>query len=116
VLDKDRNSWADVEMYSYPLPVCTMPQALAPRTPATTGQKIVVDDMLVSVDTDMSITFKEETSGTVLFGPWYCTAKSGPIQITLRGKKKLATANKKVMIRTSVAGNVTCQLSYHSET
>lgn len=28
VLDKDRNSWADVEVYSYPLPVCTMPQAL----------------------------------------------------------------------------------------
>jgi hypothetical protein len=29
VLDKDRNSWADIEMYGYPLPVCTMPQALA---------------------------------------------------------------------------------------
>jgi hypothetical protein len=29
VLDKDRDSWADVECYSYPLPVCTMPQALA---------------------------------------------------------------------------------------
>lgn len=28
VLDEKRNSWADVEMYSYPLPVCTMPQAL----------------------------------------------------------------------------------------
>lgn len=28
VTDKDRNSWADVEMFSYPLPVCTMPQAL----------------------------------------------------------------------------------------
>ena len=28
VVDKDRNQWADVEMYSYPLPVCTMPQAL----------------------------------------------------------------------------------------
>jgi hypothetical protein len=28
VTDKDRNAWADVEMYSYPLPVCTMPQAL----------------------------------------------------------------------------------------
>ncbi|CCG08669.1 Putative uncharacterized protein [Pararhodospirillum photometricum DSM 122] len=26
--DRDRNAWADVEMYSYPLPVCTMPQAL----------------------------------------------------------------------------------------
>jgi hypothetical protein len=29
VLDKDRNSWADVEMYSYPLLVCVQPQALA---------------------------------------------------------------------------------------
>lgn len=28
VTDKDRNMWADVELYSYPLPVCTMPQAL----------------------------------------------------------------------------------------
>lgn len=28
VTDKDRDQWADVEMYSYPLPVCTMPQAL----------------------------------------------------------------------------------------
>ena len=28
VLDKDRNTYADVEEYSYPLPVCTMPQAL----------------------------------------------------------------------------------------
>lgn len=28
VPDKDRDMWADVEMYSYPLPVCTMPQAL----------------------------------------------------------------------------------------
>ena len=29
VLDRDRNTYADVEEYSYPLPVCTMPQALA---------------------------------------------------------------------------------------
>lgn len=28
VTDKDRDAWADVEVYSYPLPVCTMPQAL----------------------------------------------------------------------------------------
>ncbi|ATQ67813.1 MULTISPECIES: major capsid protein [Methylosinus] len=28
VPDKDRDSWADVEVYSYPLHVCTMPQAL----------------------------------------------------------------------------------------
>ena len=28
VTDKDRDQWADVELYSYPLPVCTMPSAL----------------------------------------------------------------------------------------
>lgn len=28
VPDRDRNMWVDVEMYSYPLPVCTMPSAL----------------------------------------------------------------------------------------
>lgn len=28
VLDNERNSWAKPELYSYPLPVCTMPQAL----------------------------------------------------------------------------------------
>ena len=28
VTDRDRDQWARVEMYSYPLPVCTMPQAL----------------------------------------------------------------------------------------
>ena len=34
VTDKDRDSWADVEVYSYPLPVCTMPQALMKGTKA----------------------------------------------------------------------------------
>lgn len=28
VVDRDRDQWADVELASYPLPVCTMPQAL----------------------------------------------------------------------------------------
>jgi hypothetical protein len=28
VMDKDRNAWADIEVYSYPLPVCVQPQAL----------------------------------------------------------------------------------------
>ena len=29
VPDRDRNMWADVEVYAYPLHICTMPQALA---------------------------------------------------------------------------------------
>lgn len=28
VTDKDRDAWSDVEVFTYPLPVCTMPQAL----------------------------------------------------------------------------------------
>jgi len=32
VTDKDRDSWADVEVMSYPLPVCTMPSALYQAT------------------------------------------------------------------------------------
>ena len=28
VPDRDRDMWADIEQYSYPLHVCTMPQAL----------------------------------------------------------------------------------------
>lgn len=81
----------------------------------TAGQKLVIDDLILSTDTDMTVTFKEETSGTVIFGPWYLTAKGGAMQVTPRGKKKLATANKKLQVITSVAGNITVQASYHSE-
>lgn len=90
--------------------------AVASVTDAPTGgQKLVIDDIIVSVDTNMSVTFKEETSGTVVFGPWYITAASGPIQITPRGKKKLAVAGKKLQVITSAAGNISVQASYHSE-
>ena len=81
----------------------------------TSGQKLVITDLIVSVDTAMSVTFKEETSGTVIFGPWYCSANSGPMQITLRSKKKLPTADKKLQVITSVAGNITVSAGYFSE-
>lgn len=29
LIDKDRDQWTDIEVYSYPLPICTMPSALA---------------------------------------------------------------------------------------
>lgn len=80
----------------------------------TTGQKIVVDDLLISTDTALSVTFKEETSGTVIRGPIYLAANS-TAQITLRGKTKLPVANKKLQFITSVAGNITVEASYHSE-
>lgn len=82
----------------------------------TGGQKLVIDDLLISVDTTMSVTLKEETSGTVIAGPFYLPANSGPVQITPRGKGwKLATADKKLQVITSVAGNIMVQAGYHSE-
>lgn len=77
------------------------------------GQKIVVDDVIVSVDTEMKVIFEEETSGTdvlVLYMPAYATA-----QVTPRGKIKLATADKKLRVDTSVAGNIAITVVYHSE-
>lgn len=32
IVDKDRDAWADVEVLSYPLPICTMPSALHQAT------------------------------------------------------------------------------------
>jgi len=79
------------------------------------GQKLVIDDLVVSVDTDMAVTFKEETAGNpVVHGPFYMPANS-VLQLTLRGKTKLSTANKKLQVITSVAGNITVEATYHSE-
>lgn len=80
----------------------------------TSGKKLCIDDLIFSTDTAMNVTFKEETSGTVMFGPWYVPANT-TLQVTLRGKKKLATADKKLQVITSVAGNITVQAGYHSE-
>lgn len=81
----------------------------------TSGQKIVVDDILVSVDTAMSVTFKCETSGAVIYGPVYLPANA-VWQFTPRGKgRKLATADKKLQVITSVSGNIMVDVSYHSE-
>lgn len=81
----------------------------------TSGQKICVDDIIVSTDAATTITLLEETSGTVMFGPWYLPANSGPLQISVRGKKKLATANKKLVATSVGAAHVTVQVGYHSE-
>ena len=79
----------------------------------TGGQKIVVTDILVSVDTAMSVSFQEETSATV-FAKLYLPA-NGSAQFTPRSKLKLDTADKKLAIDTSVAGNIAVTAFYYSE-
>lgn len=79
----------------------------------TSGQKIVVDDIIVSTGAALTVTFEEETTGTdmlVLYLP-----ANGVAQVTPRGKLKLATADKKLRVKASGAGNIACTVFYHSE-
>lgn len=79
----------------------------------TSGQKIVIDDIIVSVDTAMAVTFEEETAHTDIL-KLYLAANSSA-QVTPRGKIKLPTADKKLQIDTSAAGNIAVTVVYHSE-
>lgn len=79
----------------------------------TSGAKIVVVDIFVSSDTAQTLTFEEETSGRDVF-KFYVPA-NGTMQITPRGKLKLAVADKKLQLTTSAAGNVGCTVLYYSE-
>lgn len=77
------------------------------------GKKLVVTDVLVSVDVAMRVDLKEETSGTVLASVYL--PASGTLQWTPRSKTKLATADKKLQVQTSASGNITVTAHYHSE-
>jgi hypothetical protein len=78
----------------------------------TTGQKIVVTDILVSVDTAMSVLFEDHT-GTDLMKV-YMPANS-TLQITPRSKLKLSVANDVLTAKASVAGNIAVTVWYYSE-
>jgi hypothetical protein len=77
------------------------------------GEKLVIDDIIFSADTEMQVDFELETSGAVFFS---CFIPANTLyQITPRGKFKLPTADKKLMVDTSVAGNISVLVFYHSE-
>lgn len=83
-------------------------------TDAPTGtQKIVLADLIVSVGTAMTVTFTCETTGVIIFRLYMAANTTQVVQ--LRSKVKLATADKKLMVQTSVAGNVSVTAGYYSE-
>lgn len=79
----------------------------------TSGQKIVVTDILFSSDTALRLDFSCETTGTIVASVYCAAGSSG--QFTPRGKLKLATADKKLQWRASVAGNIAVTPLYYSE-
>ena len=83
-------------------------------TAAPTGsQKLVITDIVVSVDTAMRVDFKEETAGTVFLSLYL--AANGSAQITPRSIFKLNTADKKLQVRTSASGNIAVTVWHYSE-
>lgn len=79
----------------------------------TAGQKLILTDLTVSVGSAVTVSFTEETSGTLLHRLYMPANSTETIQF--RGKRKLATADKKVMVQTSGAGNVAVTAGYYSE-
>lgn len=79
-----------------------------------TGKKLVITDIVFSVDTAMRVDFKEETSGTVFFSIYMGANSAG--QITPRSELKLPTAGKRLQVQTSGAGNIAVTAFYYSET
>lgn len=90
-----------------------MTAAAAVTDAPTSGQKIVLTDIVISSDTAMNVLIEEETSGTDLFKVF--VPANGTVQITPRSKMKLATVNKKVTAKASVAGNIAVTAFYFSE-
>ncbi len=79
----------------------------------TSGQKLVITDIILSSDTALRIDLSEETTGTI-FESVFMGAGS-TVNLVTRGKFKLITANKKLQWRTSAAGNVSATVLFYSE-
>ncbi len=94
--------------------VATTDNTLTAVTDApTSGQKIVVDDVIVSVDAACNLLFEIETTGTDLFRLAF--AGAGSVQFTPRGKLKIATVDKKMTSKASTTVNAWITVLYHSE-
>lgn len=103
-------NWTIVRTYTTSADLTT---AAAITAAPTGGQKLVLDDCLVSSAVASEFTIQEETSATV-FASVFLPA-NGTAQITLRDGLKTAVADKKFFGKMSAAGNVRVTACYHSE-
>ena len=78
-----------------------------------TGQKLVITDLLMSSDTALRLDFRIESDATVI--ETFYMAAGETKQFTPRAKWKLPTANKKLQVIASAAGNISITAFYHSE-
>lgn len=77
----------------------------------TSGQKLVITDIEISVDTAMRVDF---SSNGTLIASIYMAANS-TVNLATRSKRKLAVADKTLDVQTSVPGNIAVGAFYYSE-
>jgi hypothetical protein len=79
----------------------------------TAGQKICIDDIIVGASVAQILTFTCETTAAVILILRVPAGQS--MQFTFRGKRKLATADKKLLCQSNTAGTTSVCIGYHSE-
>ena len=111
-------SWTSVHgVAGVPFTSADAQTAAAVTDAPTSGQKLVITDLLISNNSAVAIqlTFIEETSGTVITGP-FALPSGTSIQLTTRSKGwKLPVADKKLMVDASAAGAIMVDAHYYSE-
>lgn len=78
------------------------------------GSKLVITDIIISVDTDMKVDFAVESATGVIIESVYMKASDSANIVTL-AKRKLPTADKKLMAKSDTAGNISINPYYYSE-
>lgn len=102
--------WSPTRTYTASSNITTA--AAITANPAS-GQKIFLDDLLVSTDTALALDIEMETSGNVL-AKFYLAANT-TITISPRNGIKADAADKRLMAKTSTTGNIAITALYHSE-
>ena len=77
-----------------------------------TGERLVVTDLLVSVDTDMVVTFTDESSAVQ--AKLYLAANS-TVNALLRCQMRLLRKNSALQVQTSASGNISVLAGYYFE-
>jgi hypothetical protein len=101
-------TFTSADQHSAPAPVTDAPAA---------GMKLVISDCEISCDTPMSLSFTEETTGKLVAKVFMSPTPPGtPVyNLAKAGRRKLSTAGKRLMVQTSVPGNIAITAHYYSE-
>lgn len=110
-------SWTSVWGVSdAPVASADMSSAAYVTDAPTAGQKLVLDDIILTNRTSgaLECTLRCDTTNAIVIGPIQVPANS-TVHIRPRGKRKLATADKRAHATWSASGNINVLIGYHSE-